>query len=70
METSWWWVSMPRATCAIHSTDLVIDKTPPYMRFSLGMHIYDLMENLKPQNDVRVVRMEDRDEQEEKVRHS
>jgi len=70
MATSWWWVSLPRATGVIHTTKGVIDITPPYFKFVMGKTIEKAIQMFHRGNDCKIIRMKDDDEKEERVRYS
>jgi hypothetical protein len=70
MGTNWWWVSLPKATGAIHSTRGVVDITPPYFKFVMGKSTEQMINMLHRGNYCKIIRMEDDDKKEERVRYS
>ena len=68
--TSWWWISMPRATAAIHTTNGVVNITAPYMRFTMRWPMERVIIELSKTKDVKVIKMEDDGEEEKTFRYS
>ena len=58
-DSMWLWISLPRATFAIHSKNGEVDEAPPIGRWSIGMKGEDVIERLLEIKDSRVIRMED-----------
>lgn len=55
----WLWVSLPRATFAIHIKDGEVNEAPPIARWSIGMKAEDIIIQLCEIKDSRIIRMED-----------
>jgi hypothetical protein len=69
-STNWWWISLPRATAAIHTTDGVVDITAPYMRFTLGWPMEKVIDELHRAKGVKIIEMRDDNDEEDSIRYS
>ena len=69
-STSWWWVSLPKATGVIHTDEGMVDIAPPYLRFTIGQMIEKVILQLCSIKETRVLQVMDYDDKEEGFRYS
>lgn len=67
-ETSWWWVSTPRATGGVYVVKGTIAKTPPYFSFIKGRTIEDVISDWGDKAGFLFLKLEGYHEEKKQIR--